>query len=205
MHDLDEIRERGSEEYSIMRNKLESDVMTHEQQLQQMKAVYQLNQEKLQYNHEILRNREEENNIIKAQQKRRITKLQDNSNVQRQKLVKQEQQFKNESAQLSDDYDRIVQQTKELETKMKHFENSDSKRFHEVWKMNFNTVKQLAAECLCADRIIHLQQLGINWDQEIEKVWFVSQEEMDEKIDLTNTSSSGVAGINFREQFTIFF
>lgn len=114
MTELDDIRERGSEEYAIMKNKLERDVMTHEQQLQQMKAIYQLNQEKLQYNHEILRNREDENNIIKAQQKRRITKLQDSLNSQRQKLVKQEQQQKNEAAQLSDDYDRIVTQTKEL-------------------------------------------------------------------------------------------
>lgn len=191
MIELDEIRERGAEEYAIMRNKLESDVMTHEQQLQQMKAIYQLNQEKLQYNHEILRNREDENNIIKAQQKRRITKLQDNLNSHRQKLVKQEQQQKNEAAQLSDDYERIVNQTNELEAKMRHFENSDSKRFHEVWKMNFNTVKQLASECLCADRIIHLQQLGIHWDKEDEKVWFVDKADVTDSENLMNGASNG--------------
>ena len=101
MEQLDEIRRQGAEAYAIMKDKLERDVHTHEQQLQQMKAIYQLNQEKLVYNHEILRNREEESQNIKNQQKRRITKLQDNLNSQRQKLVKQEQQFKQEVEQLS--------------------------------------------------------------------------------------------------------
>ena len=108
--ELDEIRQRGAEEFAIIKDKLERDVSTHEQQLQQMKAIYQLNQEKLVYNHEILRNREDENNIIKAQQKRKITKLQDNLNTQRQKLVKQEQQYKMEAQQLSENYEKIVQQ-----------------------------------------------------------------------------------------------
>ena len=198
MKELDEIRERGAEEYSIMRNKLEHDVMTHEQQLQQMKAVYQLNQEKLQYNHEILRNREDENNIIKAQQKRRITKLQDSLNAQRQKLVKQEEQHQNEASQLNDDYLRIVNLTKELEAKMRHFENSDNKRFHEIWKMNFNTVKQLASECLIADRIIHQQQLGVNWDKENSRLWFVNNGGEDienHQLSLSGNSANSAASV----------
>lgn len=198
MKELDEIRERGAEEYSIMRNKLEHDVMTHEQQLQQMKAVYQLNQEKLQYNHEILRNREDENNIIKAQQKRRITKLQDSLNAQRQKLVKQEEQHQNEASQLNDDYLRIVNLTKELEAKMRHFENSDNKRFHEIWKMNFNTVKQLASECLIADRIIHQQQLGVNWDKENSRLWFVNnggEEIENHQLSLSGNSANSAASV----------
>ena len=45
-----------------------------QQQLQQMKATYQLNQEKLEYNFQVLRKRDEENTITKSQQKRKITK-----------------------------------------------------------------------------------------------------------------------------------
>lgn len=187
---LDEIRRQGAEAYAIMKDKLERDVHTHEQQLQQMKAIYQLNQEKLVYNHEILRNREEESQNIKNQQKRRITKLQDSLNSQRQKLVKQEQQFKQEVEQLSFDYQRIVQQHKELETKMKHFTNSDSKRFNDIWKMNFNTVKQLAAECLVADEIIHRQQLGIPCHRDSKRIWFVEESELHQISDATNSASS---------------
>lgn len=46
-----------------------------QQQLQQMKATYQLNQEKLEYNFQVLRKRDEENTITKSQQKRKITRL----------------------------------------------------------------------------------------------------------------------------------
>ena len=176
--ELDEIRDRGAEEYGIMRNKLERDVMTHEQQLQQMKAIYQLNQEKLHYNHEILRNREDENSIIKAQQKRKITKLQDNLNNLKIKMVKQANQQKSKESSMSEDYARIVTQTTDLENKIKHFENVDNKKFHDIWKMNFNTIKRLAAECLAADRIIHQHQLGIKWDRNIDKTWFVDTTEI---------------------------
>ena len=45
-----------------------------QQQLQQMKATYQLNQEKLEYNFQVLKKRDEENTITKSQQKRKITR-----------------------------------------------------------------------------------------------------------------------------------
>lgn len=45
-----------------------------ERQLQQMKAVYQLNQEKLEYNLQVLRKQDEENTIIRSQQKRKLNR-----------------------------------------------------------------------------------------------------------------------------------
>ena len=45
-----------------------------EQQLQQMRATYQLNQEKLDYNFQVLKKRDEENQITRNQQKRKITR-----------------------------------------------------------------------------------------------------------------------------------
>ncbi len=59
-----------------------------EQQLQQMKATYQLNQEKLAYNYQVLQKRDEENAKTKAQQKRKITKLQDSLTNLKKKLAK---------------------------------------------------------------------------------------------------------------------
>ena len=59
-----------------------------------MKATFQLNQEKLEYNFQILKKRDEENTITKSQQKRKITKLHDVLNALRQKLRKQEKQYK---------------------------------------------------------------------------------------------------------------
>ncbi|XP_073868250.1 dynein regulatory complex protein 1 isoform X5 [Macaca fascicularis] len=45
-----------------------------EQQLQQRKAIYQLNQEKLEYNLQVLKKRDEESTVIKSQQKRKINR-----------------------------------------------------------------------------------------------------------------------------------
>ena len=54
-----------------------------------MKATYQLNQEKLDYNFQVLRKRDEENMITKSQQKRKITRLQDVLTNLKAKLAKQ--------------------------------------------------------------------------------------------------------------------
>nr|XP_036865377.1 dynein regulatory complex protein 1 isoform X2 [Manis javanica] len=71
---LDRQRIRDCEEYNTVKVKLEQDVQILEQQLQQMKATYQLNQEKLEYNFQVLKKRDEESTVIKSQQKRKINR-----------------------------------------------------------------------------------------------------------------------------------
>uniref|UniRef100_A0A8C5MDT7 Dynein regulatory complex protein 1 n=1 Tax=Leptobrachium leishanense TaxID=445787 RepID=A0A8C5MDT7_9ANUR len=71
---LNQLRLQDGEEYNTVKIKLENDVQILQQQLQQMKATYQLNQEKLEYNYHVLKKRDEENTITKSQQKRRITR-----------------------------------------------------------------------------------------------------------------------------------
>merc|ERR1712139_574829 len=94
---LDALRTHDTEEYNMVKIKLETDVQVLEQQLQQMKATYQLNQEKLEYNFQVLKKRDEENTITKSQQKRKITRLQDVVNGLRLKLGKQEKHYKEEN------------------------------------------------------------------------------------------------------------
>merc|ERR1711962_1456303 len=111
---LDALRTHDTEEYNMVKIKLETDVQVLEQQLQQMKATYQLNQEKLEYNFQVLKKRDEENTITKSQQKRKITRLQDLLNNLKQKLKKQEKSYNDENQTLADDYKRIAEQYKEL-------------------------------------------------------------------------------------------
>ena len=61
---LENLRVHDAEEYNLVKIKLETDVQVLEQQLQQMRATYQLNTEKLDYNHQVLKKREEENGCI---------------------------------------------------------------------------------------------------------------------------------------------
>jgi len=162
---LQQLRIQDAEEYNTVKIKLETDVQILEQQLQQMRATYQLNQEKLEYNFQVLRKRDEENTITKSQQKRKITRLQDVLTNLKIKLAKQEKQYKDDNQQLTEDYKRITEQFKELQKKSKHFMSTDAKKFHDVWCMNEGEAKELVEKVIEEDRIIHEQQLGLPWNK----------------------------------------
>ncbi|KAJ3022132.1 hypothetical protein HKX48_006961 [Thoreauomyces humboldtii] len=72
---LQALRVHDAEEYNLVKIKLETDVQVLEQQLQQMRATYQLNTEKLEYNYQVLKKRDEENGTILGTQKRKIGRL----------------------------------------------------------------------------------------------------------------------------------
>ncbi|MBN3303289.1 DRC1 protein, partial [Amia calva] len=160
---LQQLRVEDAEEYNMIKIKLETDVQLLEQQLQQMKATFQLNQEKLEYNFQVLKKRDEENTITKSQQKRRITRLQDVLNNLRIKLAKQEKQSWEDNRSLTDDYERIMQQYTDTQRKMRQFAAVDAKTFEEMWLMNEAEVKELVEKALETDRLIHEQQLGLAW------------------------------------------
>ncbi|KAJ3100129.1 hypothetical protein HDU97_002461 [Phlyctochytrium planicorne] len=160
---LELLRVRDAEEYNLVKIKLETDVQVLEQQLQQMRATYQLNTEKLEYNFQVLKKREEENGTILSTQKRKITRLTDHLNMLKAKIAKQEKSFQQEYVSLTDDYKRITEQFKELQKKFRHFRSSDNKKYQEIWRMNEEMTKELMRKVLQADRIIYEQQLGLKW------------------------------------------
>ncbi|XP_038252614.1 dynein regulatory complex protein 1 isoform X2 [Dermochelys coriacea] len=160
---LNQLRVQDAKEYATIKIQLENDVQILEQQLQQMKAIYQLNQEKLEYNFQVLKKRDEENTIIKSQQKRKLNRLHDVLNNLRIKLAKQIKQFQEENQNLTADYKRIVEQYKDLQRTMRHFAVIDAQKFLEIWLMNEEEAKGLMWKALEADRVIHTQQLGLPW------------------------------------------
>uniref|UniRef100_G1PFA5 Dynein regulatory complex protein 1 n=1 Tax=Myotis lucifugus TaxID=59463 RepID=G1PFA5_MYOLU len=151
------------EEYNMIKIKLEQDVQILEQQLQQMKATYQLNQEKLEYNFQVLKKRDEESTMIKSQQKRKMNRLHDVLNNMRSKYAKQIKQFQEENQSLTSDYKRLVIQFKELQKAMRHFVIIDEEKFRDFWVMNEEEAKGLISRAFDVDRIIHTQHLGLPW------------------------------------------
>ncbi|XP_016065482.1 PREDICTED: dynein regulatory complex protein 1 [Miniopterus natalensis] len=151
------------EEYNMIKIKLEQDVQILEQQLQQMKATYQLNQEKLEYNFQVLKKRDEESTVIKSQQKRKMNRLHDILNNLRSKYAKQTKQYQEENQSLTSDYKRLVIQFKELQKAMRHFALIDEQKFREIWLMNEEEAKDLISRAFDVDRIIHTHHLGLPW------------------------------------------
>ncbi|OBS70944.1 hypothetical protein A6R68_00540 [Neotoma lepida] len=168
---LNKQRAWDCEEYNTIKIKLEGDVQILEQQLQQMKATYQLNQEKLEYNFQVLKKRDEESTVIKSQQKRKLNRLHDNLNNLRTKYAKQIKQFQEENQSLTSDYKRLVAQFKELQKTLRHFAIIDADKFREIWLMNEEEAKALAQRAFDVDRIINTQHLGLPW--EMPDFWFL--------------------------------
>ncbi|XP_052666195.1 dynein regulatory complex protein 1 isoform X3 [Harpia harpyja] len=169
---LNQLRVQDEEEYNSMKIELENDVQNLERQLQHMKAVYQLNQEKLEYNLQVLRKQDEENTIIRSQQKRKLNRLHSLLNNLRTKLANQEKQFREENHSLAANCERITGQCKEVQRRMRHFAISDAEKFTEVWLMNEEEAKGLMRKALDADRVIHTQQLGLPWEEP--RYWFLN-------------------------------
>ena len=162
--DVQHLRIRNAEEFNRVKIKLENDIQILQQQIQQMKATFQLNAEKLEYNFQVLKKRDEENTVTMSQQKRRITRLQDTLNTLKGKLSKQEKSCQDELQGLMDEYRKNTEQYRELQKKVKHFQTMDEKRFRDVWMMNEEKVHSLATEVANADETIHKQQLGLEWE-----------------------------------------
>uniref|UniRef100_UPI003AAAFB60 dynein regulatory complex protein 1 n=1 Tax=Centroberyx gerrardi TaxID=166262 RepID=UPI003AAAFB60 len=155
----------SAEEYNITKCKLDMEFQILQCYLQQIKATYLLNEEKLNYNRQLLTKKEEESIIIKSQQKKKITRLQDLLNNLKIRCANQEKQSREEGQNLSEDYQRAMPQYKHIQQKMRHFAAVDAKKFEEVWLMNEAEGKQLAERVLDIDRLIHEQQLGVAWER----------------------------------------
>lgn len=91
-----------------------------------MRATYQLNTEKLEYNYQVLKKREEENGTILGAQKRKINRLADHLNSLKIKSAKQEKMFQQENTSLTDDYKHLTEQFKVLWVNYRSYKrNSD--------------------------------------------------------------------------------
>uniref|UniRef100_A0A8D0CIZ9 Dynein regulatory complex protein 1 n=1 Tax=Scleropages formosus TaxID=113540 RepID=A0A8D0CIZ9_SCLFO len=162
---LQQLRIEDAEEYNKIKIKLDTDVQILKQELKQLKVTLQQNQEKLEYNFQVLKKREEENTITKCQQKRKINRLQDIKNNLKIRCEKQGKQSREEYKALGDDYKRIMQEYEDMQKKMRHFVTTDARTFKDIWLMNESEVKELVERALQTDRLVHEQQLAMPWVQ----------------------------------------
>jgi dynein regulatory complex protein 1 len=162
---------QDAEDYNILKIKLETEIQTLEQQLEEMRATYQLNQEKLDYNYRVLVERDAENANTIKQQKKKLTRMTDVMSALKAKYAREEKRYKSENQDLTEEYKRITEQFKDLQNKFQHFEVADTKRYRDVWQMNEEIVTDLMRKVLQADKIIHEHQLGLNWFPPSEQIF----------------------------------
>jgi len=71
---LSEVHVKHGEAFRETKIRLETDLQTLEQELEQIKAVCLINSEKLDYNYQVLKKREDENIKVKNNQKKTLNK-----------------------------------------------------------------------------------------------------------------------------------
>lgn len=152
------------EKYREAKIKLENDIENLQLELEKIKTICMLNSEKLDYNYQILKKREDENIIIKSQQKRRLNKLQDIINDLRNKIKNYKDSSNGEISKLEEQIRKLHADIMKIEEKADHFMETNDKKFHQVWDLNKATADKLLDEILKVDRVLYEQQLGLKWD-----------------------------------------
>jgi len=160
---IDDLRTQDADDYNKSKVSLERTIQELEQHLEKMMANYQLNKEKLDYNLQVLTERNKEHSAIQSSYKNGLNRLRETLNHLISRYHKLDQKYKQENTDLTEEYKRITRQFKDLQGKYKHFEDADEKKFREVWEMNEVEVRVLINKVLDADRVVHEQQLGIPW------------------------------------------
>jgi len=163
MDEISKMLIKDSEEYHKLKITLEKDIQTLEQQLQEMRATYQLNKEKLDYNYRVLSEKDMENRATLQQQKRKLTRLEEQVSNLKNKYKQSNALYQQRNAELTSEYRKATKHYKDLQRKFKHFEFADNSKYEQVFNMHVNETQELVDKVLLADKIITEQQLGWRW------------------------------------------
>lgn len=140
---LEDLRTKDANDQAEQKIKLEKEMQILEKCMEDMKAVYRLNEEKLEFNHKVLKEREKVNSNtilgLKAKERRNRETLR----IVKTKFDAQASLFAKENATLTEGYKKFTRQFKELQNKFKRFVESDDTRFNEIWTMNEQEVRAL--------------------------------------------------------------
>ncbi|XP_032669249.1 dynein regulatory complex protein 1 isoform X2 [Odontomachus brunneus] len=153
----------NQEEYRAQKITFELEIQKLQQEVQNTKALCFMNIEKLDYNYAVLKRREDENAIVKNQQKRRLNKLQDVINTLRKDYAELEENTRTEIEKLTDQVVKARKNIFDLVEKSSHFTNINDKKYMQIWDMNMKHANELLDKILAADKVIYEQALGMEW------------------------------------------
>lgn len=161
--ELEALRSSEANDQQEQKIKLENELQTLQKCMEDMKAVYKLNEEKLDFNLRVLKEREDHNKETKTRMNKKLNDLKEKKRNLISEYKRENTRLKNKNIELTNSYKRITLQFKELQKKFRRFKKSDERRFDEIWTMNQNEVFALVDKITQADRVVHEQQLGIEW------------------------------------------
>jgi len=164
MDEIEKLRIEYAKSYADKKISMETEIQNLEKCFEDMKALYLLNTEKLDYNFKVLKEKDEENTILTNILKNKKRNYSNRLTKARNDYKEIDRKFKQENKSLTEEYKRITRQFKELQIKFKHFEKADKDRYIEIKKMNESEIEELKEKIVKCDKTIHIQQLGMQWN-----------------------------------------
>jgi dynein regulatory complex protein 1 len=161
LKELSQIRQDRNREYSELKLVLETEIQNHEKCLEDMKAIYQLNQEKLTYNFKVLTEKKEENTaltmILRKKERFFLNLLKKKNDDFNMKDI----EFRKKNNKLTEQSKMITKQYRELHKKFEHFEKADVDKYDEIKQIALKSITDLKSKIVNCHRVIMNQQLGI--------------------------------------------
>ncbi|XP_059609888.1 dynein regulatory complex protein 1 homolog [Phlebotomus argentipes] len=139
---------------------LEHDNEALQLELQRVKANILLNSEKLDYNFEVLKRREEENVIIRCQQKKRLMRMSEAIVTLKRKIKDTTAQCDGECGKLQTEISRLQTQVRDIEASAAIFADTSDSNYRGIWEMNYSEAMKLLNQILEIDEQLHVNQLG---------------------------------------------
>ncbi|GAB0087994.1 Dynein regulatory complex protein 1 homolog [Sergentomyia squamirostris] len=139
---------------------LEHDNEALQLELQKVKANILLNTEKLDYNFEVLKRREEENVIIRCQQKKRLMRMSEAIVSLKKKIRDTTSQCDSECGKLQTEISKLQTQITDIESSAVIFADASDSKYRGIWDMNHSEAVKLLQKILDMDEQLHLHQLG---------------------------------------------
>lgn len=144
--------------------RLENDNQALEIEVQKLKRNIMLNSEKLDYNFQVLKKREDENVMVRNQQKRRLTKLADTIVSLKRKLKEAKSTCIIETKKFTAVIMKLHGKILDLERKSDLFAEQNNKKYLTVWDINFEECEKSLEQVLKIDKMLWEQQLGLEWE-----------------------------------------
>lgn len=153
--------------------RLENDNQALEIEVQKLKRVIMLNSEKLDYNFQVLKKREDENVMVRNQQKRRLSKLADTIVSLKRRLKEAKSTCIIETKKFTADIMKLHGKILDLERKSDLFAEQNNRKYLTVWDINFEECEKALEQVLKIDKMLWKQQLGLEWENPIKSEWTV--------------------------------
>jgi len=160
---LEDDRKKNVFDYMAKKMLLEQEKQSIERALEELKSVFVLNQALLEYNVKVLKEKKTENEQMLKDVEDKVKRYRDRKGKLKSAIKELETEAEKTNMTLTRDYKSASERFSILQAKFQHFQKADQIRFEEIKSMNEAEVKTMMQKIIKADKVIHMQQLGIPW------------------------------------------